>query len=44
MTGTPAGMDRRQMLRKSALLVGAMVWTTPLVQMLKGHRRAVSPP
>jgi hypothetical protein len=29
---TPAGMDRRQLLRRGALLGGALAWTAPVVQ------------
>ena len=33
---TPEGLDRRTMLKRSAIVGGALVWTTPVVQSLAG--------
>lgn len=39
---TPQGVDRRTVLRRGALLGGALIWTTPVVQSLGGTALAAT--
>ena len=39
----PADLTRRQLLRRSAAVGGALVWTTPVVQSLSGPALAATP-
>ena len=40
----PGGLDRRAVLRRGAILGGAMVWTVPAVQTLAGPAFAAGSP
>ena len=39
-----AGMDRRSLIKRSAIVGGALVWTTPIVQSLSGTAFAQTAP
>lgn len=41
-TSTPAALDRRSLLKRGALVGGAMVWATPVVQSIGGTALAVT--